>query len=254
MLKMKEGPAAWIAAGAGVIAAAAAVIAIGLGLSNDTEDHSIHPVSGASGAPPTPAASSTASTDQSAPVAPGECVREDGPPIECGSSDAWLAVAASPCEPDSVSRALGADPDEVELRIEAKGIAGACAVAPTAAARSVGATISDLTAISEGRLAAPVLTCWSTLDPNEAVSCNQPHRYEPVTGWRPLQNHRDLESVCQEAVKRFVAGPADSSTGALSTRWVTTEESFRCLVESRGPLVGTVYRLSGRPLPTAIAS
>lgn len=249
MPKSKEGPAAWIAAAAAVV-----IIPVTIVLAMSTKDES-PPVSAATGrdegiAAPTLAASgSVAASD--------ECVHEDGGQANCASPEAWLVVPASPCTTESASRALGADPDEIELQIQARDVGNHCAVAPTVAARAGGTTISDLIGIGEGRLPARVLTCWQAADPRTAVACNQPHHFEPVGHWKPLQDQALPQSVCPETVRRYVAGSVDSANGALSTNWVITEEEeprFRCLVKSRHSLIGTVHRLSGRPLPTATST
>lgn len=244
--RQKEGPAAWIAAGAAVVAIPVAIL---IGFSAGPEN---------GGGPPATTPMVAAGPAQTTVVAAaGDCVRGDGTRIECGNADAWLPVPTSSCDPASASQALGADPDKVELQVEARNIDGACAVAPTAAAKSAGATISDLQAIGKNTFEAAVLTCWTAPDPRTSVPCNQLHRFEPVAAWRPLQDPGQLQSVCQEAARSYVAETVDSMNGALSTSWVTTQEEqprFRCLVQSRSPLTGTVYRLSGRPLPTATAS
>ncbi|MDO5499510.1 MAG: hypothetical protein Q4F67_07510 [Propionibacteriaceae bacterium] len=184
----------------------------------------------------------------------GECVDEDGKAIECGGADAWLIVVAAPCDQPSATRSLGADPAALELQVEAKEINGLCAVTLRDNAKAAGATIGDLTSISEGTLASSVLTCWAEANPSTAVPCNQPHRFEPVTAWRPVADSAAIEATCKAAARAFVAGPVDQVNRPLLTRWVQTQEAtpqYRCLVESRAALNGTVYRLSGRSLPAA---
>lgn len=241
----KEGPAAWIGAGAAVVAIPVAIV-LGL-LSINSGQPAARPTGGAE-------SGTVRAPGSSEPKATGElCVREDGGPVGCSAADAWLVVPASHCDAGAMSRALGADPDTIELQVETKNIAGQCAVAPSAAARRAGATIGDLTNLRHGVVPARVLTCWQEANPGTAVPCSQPHHFEPASQWRPLGDQAEPESVCPGVVRAYVAGQADSPAGALSTMWVISQEQeprYRCLVKSRDSLTGTVYRLSGRPLPT----
>lgn len=248
MRKFKEGPAAWIAAVAAVVIIP---VTIFFGMSSKEGPPVVAPTSSAAQSgnvvPPTAAAPESAERGTI-------CVRENGAEIACSSADAWLVVPVSHCDPEAATRAMGFDPDEIELQIETRSIAGRCGVAPSAAARSIGVTPNDLTDVNKGRPPAGVVTCWQAADPSTAVPCSQPHQFEPAAQWRPLYDQSELQSLCPEAVRRYVAGPADSMDGGLTTIWVISQEQvprYRCVVKSRDTLAGTVYRLSGRPLPTA---
>lgn len=245
MRRPREGPAAWIAAAAAVVAIPVAIVLglMSINAGQPAAGPTGGPESGAARVPGSPGATATGDL----------CVREDGGSVSCAAADAWLVVSTSHCDSEGVSRALGADPDTIELQVETAGIAGRCAVAPSAAARSVGATIGDLANLRHDVVSPRVLTCWQEADPGTAVPCSQPHHFEPASHWRPLGDQAEPESVCPGVVRSYVAGQADSPAGALSTMWVVSQEQeprYRCLVKSRDVLTGTVYRLSGRQLPT----
>lgn len=200
-----------------------------------------------------PSGSVTAPSATSVPDS--ECVGADGSSADCGRSDALLVTSASPCDGAGVTQALGMDPGVLELLVEVRQIGPTCAAAPGAQARAGGATAHDLIAVREGAKRAELMACWtSDRDPGSVVPCSEPHRFEPVTAWRPMHDPETIASECRSAAGSFVAGPVDVHGQPLSSDSVTARSGdqpvFRCLVGSSETLTDSVYQLSGRALPT----
>lgn len=184
-----------------------------------------------------------------------ECVGLDGSPTPCTSADAWLLVSAQSCDPTGASRTLGIDPSMVELLIETRQIGEACAISPASAARAAGATPMDLLAVQAGQIDSVVIACWT--DPRDSASvvpCSQAHQYEPVTSWQPLEDQGTLSDICRSAAARYVAGSVGTLSDRLTAISVVGEAAdhsmFRCLVKAPDQLYGSVFQLSGKPLPT----
>lgn len=262
---MNETPAArrtwevpWVPIGAiaGVVAAVAAVLAIlPSGQSNESDavpGGTSVPI--ATVLPATPVESSRPPVGGSEPTVGATCVRSDGRPIDCGNDEAMIATSASPCDAAGAVRALGGDPQVVELLVETASYSGGCAVGPTDQARAAGATLSDLRKVTDGELSAAVAACWPDSPTSPMVPCATVHRFEPVTAWAPLDDPTTLTDKCRSAASRFVAGPVDVPDGRLTSMHLVTQEAsprYRCVVASSVPLKGSVYRLSGRELPVA---
>lgn len=183
-----------------------------------------------------------------------DCISREGQATSCESADALFVTSVENCDLPGVTVSLGMDPEVVEMLLDVREMGTQCAAAPTDQARAVGATASDLVAMSEGHQRAGLMACLANASDFVVVPCSEPHRAEPVTAWRPATNPSAIRDECSSAAASFVAGRVDVHGHPLSSGWLTTDHNqeplYRCLVKSTAPLRDTVYGLSGRPLPT----
>lgn len=254
--RTREVPWVPIGAIAGVVAALAAVLAI-LPTGGSSESDAAAggaSVPSATVGPATTVGSPRSPQGGSEPTVGSMCVRSDGRPIDCGNVEAMIATSASPCDAIGAVRALGGDPQVVEILVETASYSGGCAIRPNKDARAAGATLSDLFKLADGELRAPLAACWPDRPTSPMVPCATVHHFEPVTAWAPLDDPTTLTEKCRSAASRFVAGPVDVPDGRLTSMPLVTQEAsprYRCVVASSVPLKGSVYRLSGRELPVA---
>lgn len=178
---------------------------------------------------------------------PGECVLEDASAVACSQAASRLVVAVPDCSVDALRSTLGV-PAVLQVNLRVAAVGDVCTALPGEAAVIQGATGETVLGLRGEVVPALLVDCAA--DSGETVTCATPHRVEPVSAWSADELTTDS---CSEKVRAYVnrsGGLGDPLTAEVQRGSRDGADVSRCVVRSGEVLVGSVYNLGGRRLPT----
>lgn len=209
-------------------------------------------VGGGTGTDPKASSSSTASpendqTTGSANIRPGDCVSESGDVLSCTADSAWAVISDErQCSVSGVTSELGLNVAYEQLALRTVASSGECLARPESA---------ELTAVAivqarAGNVASGLRECLRS-DAGGEVTCDEPHRWEWTSAWQ--FGDAEAGSVCASHGRGYTDRVLDGLDQPLKARHARRESpqgtEFRCALESREVLAGSVRGVGNNALP-----
>lgn len=236
--------AAWIGAGAVVLAALIGAAAL------------VHTSSG--DAVPTPPETSASPGGQSTHPEPGDAAAATnaecrdpatGGPVDCSVPGSGILLVTGQCTDTTPHALFGRDASSESFLVAVTRTNEGCILKPATEATRAGATGADIRRATEGTISASIREC--ARHGNEViVACSEPHEIEYVGGWFSSDDTPSaVASECGERAKRYTARPMIVGD-ELGATVVSDGNLHRCAVRVQSPpLTSSVHDLGGGPLP-----